>query len=479
MTIISGSIDNELAQANLPDKRLTKRLCSMFEKMSQFPNESLPTAFGSHADMKGAYRFFANPHVSAEAILEPHYQRTLERVRCNEVVLLVNDTTDLSLKHMECVEDLGVLNNSKQPGCNLHALVAFTTNRLCLGIVSAIFLKRDPDELGKKIPHKYRSIENKESYRWIMGYRKACEVAQKTNSHIIYVADQESEMYELFAEYELCGKTADFLIRSKGQRLVSVENGSKVLLKSAMELAQTIGRIEFTLQSSRGRKNREGRRKREDEIDHRDERKVVQQVKILEFSCRLAKKGPKTFVRLRAVYLEELNPPLGEKPVNWLLLTSLTVNSLDDAKNVVSYYLARWGIETFFHVLKTGCQVEKLQFENGKRFIKCVSLYLVVAWRVLYVMMLGRNNPEIPCDVIFEVDEWESAYAIVNKKRPPEKAFNLGIMMGLVARLGGHLGRANDAKAGPRTIWKGLQRVYANAEGWKACKESMSRKSCG
>ena len=65
------------------------------------------------------------------------------------------------------------------------------------------------------------------------------------------------------------------------------------------------------------------------------------------------------------------------------------------------------------------------------------------------------------------------------KKPPPEIAPSIGEMIKIIAQLGGHLGRINDGPPGPKIIWKGLQRAYASAEGWKACKEMMSRKSYG
>jgi hypothetical protein len=473
------SIDSELANAKLPDKRLVTRLNTMYNKLSASPANSLPQALNTHAEVKGAYRFFSNPDISWESILNPHFEQTLRRINQHEVVLVLNDSTDLDYKHMQKIENFSFLNDTERPGCTLHSLLAFTPKRLCLGNISATFVKRDAEKLGKKINRKKRSVEEKETYRWVEDYRKVCELAKTTKAHLVYEADREADFYEMFCEYASNKGVADFIIRGNGTRLVYLNNGQEILLQEALKNAQVIGYLEFFLPSSRGRTSREVRKSKESKCK-REARVVKQKIKILSVTCkppRYKKSYPP--VKIEIIYLEEIDPPVKADPVNWLLFTSLAIKTLGEAKKVVDYYLARWGIETFFHVLKTGCQIERLQFEEGDRLLKCVALYLVVAWRILYMMGMGRDSPDVSCDVIFEVDEWECAYAMIKKKAPPKKAISLGEMIKLVGQLGGHLGRTRDGPAGPKAMWKGIQRVYASAEGWKAHKEITSSKSFG
>ena len=111
-------------------------------------------------------------------------------------------------------------------------------------------------------------------------------------------------------------------------------------------------------------------------------------------------------------FVEEINPPDGEEPITWLLLTSLPVDTFEQACLVVEYYLCRWQIEIYFKVLKSGCHIEDRQFETSERIKPCIALYMIVAWRVLFVTMLGRECPDLPCTVLFEDDEWKSVYMI-------------------------------------------------------------------
>ena len=153
-------------------------------------------------------------------------------------------------------------------------------------------------------------------------------------------------------------------------------------------------------------------------------------------------------VEINTVLVEEINPPEGEEPITWLLLTSLPVDTFEQACLVVEYYLCRWQIEIYFKVLKSGCKIEDRQFETSERIKPCIALYMIVAWRVLFVTMLGRECPDLPCTVLFEDDEWESVY--------------------MIASLGGYLNRKCDGPPGTKTMWVGLQRMVDFALAWKS-----------
>ena len=101
-------------------------------------------------------------------------------------------------------------------------------------------------------------------------------------------------------------------------------------------------------------------------------------------------------VEINTVLVEEINPPEGEEPITWLLLTSLPVDTFEQACLVVEYYLCRWQIEIYFKVLKSGCKIEDRQFETSERIKPCIALYMIVAWRVLFVTMFGRECPDLP-----------------------------------------------------------------------------------
>jgi hypothetical protein len=171
-----------------------------------------------------------------------------------------------------------------------------------------------------------------------------------------------------------------------------------------------------------------------------------------------------------AVLAEEIDPPEGEEPLRWLLLTSEEVSTPEAARRIVALYLRRWDIEVFHRVLKTGCRVEALQLKAHQAVLNCLILYAIIAWRILYLVHLGRQCPELPCSAVFEESEWKATctVAAAGKKRGPLREPTLGEFIALVARFGGHLGRRNDKPPGAQAIWQGLARVRDFACTWEA-----------
>ena len=145
--------------------------------------------------------------------------------------------------------------------------------------------------------------------------------------------------------------------------------------------------------------------------------------------------------------------------IEWFLLTSLAVDDFDSAAEIVQWYLCRWQIEVFFRVLKSGCEVEELQLELSDRLERAIAFFLIVAWRVLFLTMLGRTCPDLPCDAVFATEEWRMVYIVAKRRKPPSKPPTLNEIIRLVASFGGFLNRKRDGEPGPKTLWIGLQRV--------------------
>jgi hypothetical protein len=169
---------------------------------------------------------------------------------------------------------------------------------------------------------------------------------------------------------------------------------------------------------------------------------------------------------VNALLVREADPPAGEEPIEWLLLTDLPIGTWDEACRVIDYYTVRWGVEVYFRVLKGGCAVEERQLEGPGRMQACLALYMVVAWRVLYVTRLGRGGPDLPCDTVFEEAEWKAVYTVVRGEPAPRTAPRLEEMVALVAQLGGYLGRKHDGPPGVKALWIGLQRMRDLATAW-------------
>ena len=164
------------------------------------------------------------------------------------------------------------------------------------------------------------------------------------------------------------------------------------------------------------------------------------------------------------------------------MLTSLPIKNFKQVCRVIEYYSCRWQIEIYFRVLKSGCKVEDRQFEDADHYLPCLALYMVIAWRVMYVMMLGRQCPDLSCAEVFSEAEWKSVFVMVCKETPPAEPPTLQEMVYLIGRLGGHLGRAHDGPPGPKAMWIGMQRMADLAGAWcafgPAATATRRRKKC-
>jgi hypothetical protein len=432
----------EMLKVNLGDKRLERRAAKVLHQLAQRPEGSIPSAFQSWGETLAAYRFFDNEKVSAEKVLEPHRDATLERAKQFPVVLCVQDTTELDFTSKPQLQGLGPLSYECALGLYVQPTLAITPERLCLGVVDQWTWVRDAeDHGGKNRQHRLRrSLEEKESLRWVEGYRRVCDwQSTLSQTQLVYVADSESDLFELFEEGET--GEADWLIRACQDR--ALDGGG--LLKAAIRGTEILGRLEFDLPANA----------------QRAQRHVVQTLRAARFKLRPPYRPDKKLpvVEVTAILAWEEDPPEGVEPVEWLLLTNLEVLSAEDAQEKVQWYVCRWQIEVYFRILKSGCRVEELQLQERDRLEVALALYMIIAWRVLYLIMLGRTLPEISCEAVLAPEEWKAVYLVTQKKRPPSQPPALQEMLILIATLGGFLARKGDGLPGPKALWIGLQRT--------------------
>src|SRR6516162_10121624 len=170
-------VDDELATADLGDQRLNQRFRLVLDRLGQKPSLKFPAACRGQAEIQAAYRFLDNDRVTADKVLAPHRTATLARLRAQPVALLIQDTTDLDVtRKQERMAGAGPLNDEAHVGFYDHVLVAVTPAQVMLGVLDAQIWARDPEEFAqsaavKAQARKTKTIEEKESVRWLEGYR--------------------------------------------------------------------------------------------------------------------------------------------------------------------------------------------------------------------------------------------------------------------------------------------------------------------
>jgi hypothetical protein len=147
-----------------------------------------------------------------------------------------------------------------------------------------------------------------------------------------------------------------------------------------------------------------------------------------------------------------------------MLLTTVKTGNFEEAVKRVEWYSKRWGIEVYHRTLKSGCRIEDRQLRTADSLEACLGLDMVIAWRIYYMTMIGRETPDLPCTVIFDDMEWKALCCYTNKTpTPPEEPPTLGDAVRMLGRMGGHLGRKRDGPPGTQTLWRGLQRLETAA----------------
>lgn len=470
-------LEVETQGADFGDERLDARYQILLGQLCDKPSLSIPAACGGQAETAAAYRFFDNKKTNAAKVLAPHRNATLERIRAERVVIAAQDTTEVDLTRKQ--EKVGgPLDAGSRWGLFVHPVLVMTPQRVPLGVVNADMWSRDPKELEKspkqrKKERRQKPFEAKESYRWYEGYETACQIAAEApDTKVICVSDSEGDIYQCFlagagedAEHDEAEhgevKRAEWIVRANHvDRALAEEEQNLVQLLACQA---PLGKMTVHV-SQRDASWKDGR-KRQKPRESRTAEVTVRSVRTLLDSPQRSGLAP---VYVNAVLVREEHPPQGEEPIEWLLLTSLPIETFALACQVASYYTCRWEIEVFFRVLKSGCKIQELQFEREDRLQVCLAMYLIAAWRVLYVLMLGRACPDMDCDAIFTEAEWKSVYPIAKQMAAPKSPPSLAEIIPIIASLGGYLGRKHDGPAGPKTMWIGLQRLRDFALAWTA-----------
>jgi hypothetical protein len=296
-----------------------------------------------------------------------------------------------------------------------------------------------------------RAIEEKESVRWLESLEVTQQVIPET-VQVITVADREADIFELFAHPR--PSHSELLIRAAQNRNTKREAYSEEVQPLFEVIAQSeiAGYKTIELQRTPRRKARKA------ELSVRYARVWLQP------PAHLGQLEP---IEMWVVLAEEEHPPEKEKPVRWLLLSTVVIENFEDACECLRRYTARWVIERYFFSLQTGCRVEQLQLESGDRLERAVATYSIVAWRLLWLMYEARRNPERTVEGILEPAEWRSLYLLAHRTKDRSTEIpTLGECVQWMAKLGGYLGRKGDGNPGIQTMWCGWIRVNEAAEVW-------------
>lgn len=455
-------VDEEFAGARLYDARLRRRLYALAQDFFAQPGALIPQACsGAPAKSKAAYRFFANARVDMPSLLMGHVEATAQRMRPHAVVLAVQDTTTLNYTAHPATEGLGPINTQKDHGVGLvlHDTLAFTVEGTPLGLLDVQCWARDPQAAGQKAQRNARPIDAKESAKWLRSYRATAAVqALCPSTLVVSVGDREADLHELFWAAQQTAAGPKLLVRAERTRRRKVEASSAEEpedLWQKLAAAPVAGHQGLAIP-------RQG---------SRPARPATLEVRYAAVTLRPPERSTAPGVAVWAVYAREVEPPPEvTAPLEWMLLTTVAVETFAQAIERLQWYTRRWGIEVYHRVLKSGCRIEDRQLHRAESLESCLAIDLVVAWRIFWLVKQGRETPDVPCDVFLEEDEWKALYVTVRDEAPASTPPSLREAIRMIASLGGFLGRKRDGEPGPTTLWRGLGRLDNIVLGFRAAR---------
>jgi len=364
--------EQELKDTGLPDKRLNQRLIKIVQQAVQQPSATIPQASETWSDTKATYDFWKSERFDYGDIIEGHRQKTLERAKEKELVLMIQDTSDFNFTHHPSKTwEKGFGQTCSQNyvrGLKVHSSLMVSTQGVPLGICDLQIWTREPKKnQDKKQQQKLsKSLKEKESKRWLRGLVDT-ELAVSPKTKVVTITDREGDIYEMFAMER--SDNSELLIRAKHNR--RVESELKYLLPS-LGASESQGEIEIVLPKTQKRMARKA---------------IVTicctQVKIIRPQNCVSKQES---ILINVISVVEENPPRGEKGIEWILLTTLPIANYQDVLTYIRWYTYRWLIERYHYVLKSGCGVEKLQLETAERIKKALATYAIVASRLLWLL---------------------------------------------------------------------------------------------
>lgn len=449
--------EREFGGAPLGDKRLARRLVAVAAVKAANPQEPfLECANGRSADMQGYYRFIEHPDedaLSMEAILRPHAERTVKRIRGQARVLCPQDSSDLDYSDLTECSGLGQtgtnIRGAQAYGLRLHTTLALSTEGLPLGIISGECQARQFRPGQPRKERRFLPIEQKETYRWLKSVQ-ACEkvAGQVPGTRLVCLMDREGDIFEVFHHWQK-SRRVELLVRAAKDRCTDDPHAASLFehVRATPERC----RVTITIPKRRDKSLRMLPPEVELTVRYAPVNLLVPKL------CRLPDARP---IAVWMVHAREEKPPANTLPIEWFLISTEPVENNEKACQCLREYSGRWRIEEWHKVLKSGCAVEEVAADTAEGLKRTIAINMVIAWRILLMTLLGRKSPDLPPQILFSDLEVRllDAFAKSEKLEPPQTLQRAVVLTG---KLGGYRDRKSDPPPGVIVLWRGYVKLHA------------------
>jgi hypothetical protein len=451
------------AHAQLGDKRRTQRLVTTFEQIRRHPGGTLPDKLAAPADLKALYRLCRCKSVTHATLIAALRTYTLRRIADHAgPVLVVHDATELDYTTLSSLaDDLGQIGKGTRRGFVCHHVIALDAKTgEVLGLLDQVLHRRDEVPKDETLPT-LRDRETRESLLWLKGASQL-----PANTQLIDVADQGASTFEFLESETHSGRR--FVIRNGKVRKIyagHAPQGSIYYLKEYVQSLPELGRFTMDVQAQKGRKARV-----QAEFALRGG-----PVLLLPPHARHGHHGQEPLPLYVVQVVEASPPPKGEEPIEWVLLTNEPVAVAADAWRVVEWYERRWVVEEYHKALKTGCQIEDMQFTTVARLQPAIALLSAVALTLLNLRDASRqpDAKNRPATAMF-ASEYVEVLSLW-RHRTLCSEMSVHDFFFALARLGGHQNRKHDHRPGWLVLWRGWAKLQCMLDGYLVAK----RNKCG
>jgi hypothetical protein len=455
---------DHFGSTQLRDRRRTRSLVDLADRILQHPGGSLPDKFADPKALQRCYDLMNTDTVTHAAVLQPHVRRTFEAMRQHDgVVLILHDGTEIDLTtHTSLHEHLGQIGNGYYRGYVCHnSLAVNPTDRSAFGLVNQILHVRDT-VLASETQAQRRARQTRESLLWLRGV-DALEAAPEGKVWVD-VCDSLCDTFEFYDHEDFLDRK--YVVRAWQQRRIVVGHdpgGEEALL---------LDHVRSWAEQDR----------RPLHVPARDGRPARDTVVAVSFGAVLLR-VPKNQVgvyrqRPLAVWVVrvwEIDPPAEvAEPVEWFLVTNLPVTTVAAAWEKVDWYTCRWVVEEYHKCQKTGCAIEAPQFTTVAALQPMIALLSVVAVALLSLRDLSRRaeTKDLPATRVVGAEE----VAVLSGWRYGEqRELTVAEFYLALARLGGHLNRRRDHPPGWLVLWRGWTKLQLMVEGARAAARPLAK----
>jgi hypothetical protein len=447
------------ATVELGDKRSTQRLIHSAARIAAQPEKSFNQIFDWN-ELRGFYRFCNKETATLSAIQKPHWQLTRAAMAKQSLVLILHDTTELDFTSHTALEDTGPIGDGGGRGFLQHnSLAVLPEPRQVLGLAYQQWQVRV--EAPKNEHTSQRKQRERESLLWLRGI--AATGRPPEGCRWVDVGDRGADIYEAMVAAQTDGHDFVFRLTQNRQVWEDAEHKQWTKLRDHARSLTSQGQDSVEIPG------RGGRLARAAEVQL-----AAAPVWIPAPSGTLQRLA-QPVIGAWVVRIWEAHPPEGVQGLEWILITSVPTQTLEDLRERRNWYACRWMVEVFHDIEKNGCSEEDRRFETAERMQSCVAILSLVAVRIFQLRTALNSMPTAPAVQVASAEEIQVVRRVLRHRKG---SFSVRDFVRGVASLGGFLGRKGDGEPGVKTLWRGYQRLQDLLLGYQL-REPSSEKDVG